>query len=169
MARAFIQRHFRNGWEFAVENRAALRRVRYLHLSAVYAHDAQSDGQSQPGPNTHGFCGEKGIEDPGLDGLRYSWSGVGDFQQHTPLADSFCPHPDGSAPALLFEGLPRIDHQIHHHLLQLSGVALDKGKSRVQIRLHADLSRAETEALEFHGPLDDLIQGHRAALRDGYA
>jgi len=131
-----------------------------VHLSAMFAHDAQYGGQSQPGPNAHGFGGEKGIEDPRKNGLRYSWPVIGDFQQQPPLADSFCSQPDGSALTAVFDGLPRIAHQIHQHLLQVAGIALDEGKSRVQINLHADFFRGKTEALEIHRSLRDLIQGH---------
>src|SRR6266851_8867833 len=142
-----VVRHFRCGGKFDLEDRATLGRARNVHLSAMFAHDAQHDGQPQSGPNTRGFGGEKGIEDPRQNDLRYSWPVIGDFQQHPALSDSFGAEPDGAALAVLFDGLLGVTHQIHQHLLQMPRIALDEWKYWVQINLHADFLGGEAEAL----------------------
>ncbi len=159
-----LQRFGRRG-KFNPEYRATLRRTRNVYLAAMLAHHAQHDCQPQSRPHACGFGSEKRIENARVNCLRDPRAVVLDFQQYPPLTDSFGANPDRSASSLLFEGLLRVAHQIHQHLLQLPGITVHERKRLVQIDLHADLFRGEAEPLELHGPLRDMIQGDEASFR----
>ena len=97
--------------------------------------------------------------------MRHSRAIVRNFQQHAPLADSFCPQLDYSGLAVLFDGLPRVAHQIHQHLLEVTGISLHQRKGGIQINLDADFFGSKAEPLEIHGAVHDLIQGYQTPLR----
>ncbi len=134
----------------------------------MFAHNSQYNGETESGADAGGLGSEKGIKNPRKDGLRYSRAVVRHFHQDAPFADSFCAQPDRPALAVLLDGLPRVAHQIHQHLLKVTRIGAHEWEGRVEIDLHANFFRGEAEPLQVQGALHDLIQGHGAALRKGF-
>src|SRR5437868_2214024 len=138
-----------------------------MHLAAVLTHYAQHDGEAEPGTDAHGFGGEKWIEDAREQRLRNSRAVVLHLQQHPAIAHPFGAHHNISAGALAFEGLPRIADQIHEHLLELSGIALDKRQERIEVQLDTNLFGGQAKTLQFHSPRHNLVERDAAALWPG--
>src|SRR5262249_30656072 len=118
-----------------LKERAALRRSLETHLSSVLADDSQDNGQAQPRANTRGLSSEKRIEDARLDGLRNARTVIFHFEENPALAECARAETNVSLFVLFLERVAGIAHEIHQDLLQLPRVAVNKGKSGIEIEL----------------------------------
>ena len=93
-----------------------------------------------PGSLANLFCGEKRFKNPVPDVLRYSTARVADSHFHA-LADVPCAHRDrshavGLLPNHFTNRVRGIDDQIHHRLIHIAQITMDRRQIRIQFQLH---------------------------------
>src|SRR5258706_3020612 len=135
-----------------------------MEFAAMFAHDAQNDGQTKTGADAGRLGSEKGIKDARLNGLGNTRTVVADFQQHALFGDAPGLHADNAASALRFDGMARIANQVHQDLLELPGIAVDEREHWVAIEFHANILGCGVEALKFESASDHLIERHATPL-----
>src|SRR5258708_3354092 len=135
-----------------------------MQFAAMFAHDAQNDGQTKTGADAGRLGSEKGIKDARLNGLGNTRTVVADFQQYALFGDAPGLHTDNAASALRFDGMPRIANQVHQDLLELPGIAVDKREHRIEIEFHPNILGCGVEALKVQSASDTLIKRNAASL-----
>src|SRR5712672_3381075 len=135
-----------------------------MQFAAMFAHDAQNDGQTKTGADAGRLGSEKGVKDARLNGLGNTWTFVAYFQQPSLFCYAPCLHADNAASALRFDGMPRIANQVHQDLLELPGIAVDEWEHRIEIEFHANVLGRGVEALKFQSASDNLIKRNATSL-----
>ena len=153
-----------SGRKFDSEGGAAPRRTRCAHLAAVFTHHTEHDGKSKTRAYAGGFGGKEGIEDTRENRLGNARTIVDDLQDDPAVAAPRRAQPDSSCLSFQHDGLAGVPDQIHQHLLQLARVAGDEWKSGIEVQLDVNSFRGRSEALQIHGALHHLIEGHALAL-----
>src|ERR1035437_7444541 len=109
-------------------------------LSAVAAHQTQTDREAEPGPLALGLGREKRFEHPLLDFFRYAVPRVLDMhdnRRRPVLGRHIALGRDGEAAAVR-HGVQCVQEQVEEDLLHLPGVGADAGKRLQQKRFDAD-------------------------------
>src|SRR5438094_1556360 len=124
-------------------------------LSLVILDDAIADRKPEPGSLPDRLRREEGFEDLGLDLFGDPGSRVADLHlDPVPLGQA---RGDLDRAGLALHGLLRVDQEIHQDLLELIGVAEDRGKIRLELLLQTNLVKSELMIREGGGVLDDPV------------
>src|SRR5690606_16335359 len=143
--------------EADAEAGAATRLVQYLHGPSVTLDDVPRNREPQPRALAVGLRREERGEYMRPDVLGNTGAGVRDVELdpavvHRPAADR-----DG---ALSADGVPRVDHEVQQHLLELVRVRPDLRELGVQGDGHVDLVAPVVVGAERQRAADDLLDLH---------
>ena len=117
--------------------------------------DAIADRKPEPGALPDRLRREERFEDPGPDLFGDPGSRVADLDlDSVPLGQT---RGDLDRAGLALHGLLRVDQEIHQDLLELIGVAEDRGKIRLELLLQTNLVEPELMIREGGGVLDDPV------------
>src|SRR5712691_28928 len=124
-------------------------------VSLMVLDDAIADRKPEPGALADRLRREKGFEDLGLDLFGDPGSRVADLDLDSVPLSQTRGDLDRAGPAL--HGLLRVDQEIHEDLLELIGVAEDRGKIRLELLLQKNLVEPELMIRDGGGVLDDPV------------
>src|SRR5712671_3982686 len=135
-----------------------------MQVAAMFAHDAKNDGQTKTGADAGRLGSEKGIKDARLNGLGNTRTVVADFQQYALFCDAPGLYTNDATFTLRFDRMARIADQVHQHLLELPGIAVDEREHGIEIEFHANILGCGVEALKFESASDNLIKRNATSL-----